>query len=373
MRLNPLLVFIVLLFFAGTVSGLPQSANMTPDMGGVHPAEPGEVTVYALPPAGRESDPGFRYHPGDTITVAGTNTGSRTTYLFITGPNLKANGSQIQSAYPPAAGVVESDTSTFAAAAVGADNRWSFVWDTGRSTLAPGTYTIYAVSGPHDRNHLAYSPYGTTPVLLVTPGAPAAIRQESFTLEEEIVADPSGPVRSGTPVTVTATVYLPMGGNETFPPDHNLVFSTGLQDPRWSYSLVLEGVKNTRPVLPGAVLSLSGFELSYPGSLNEERVVVTLQGTAPVVREGVTRNAVRISVLDSDGNVVPNSTIVREITILPLPGTTPYDMPTTAPMMWGAPVSATQKGSPGLVIAICGIVGACGIVCGIRKQGTKAY
>jgi hypothetical protein len=368
MRLNPLLIFIVVLFFACTASGMPQSADITPDTGGVQPAEQGEVTVYVLPPVGMESDPDFRYHLGDTITVTGTNTGSRTTYLFITGPNLKANGSQIQNAYPPAAGVVEGDTSTFATVAVGADNRWSFVWDTSKSTLAPGTYTVYAVSRPHDRNHLAYSPYGTTPVLFVKPGAPATVRQESFTLEEEIVADPSGPVRSGTPVTVTATVHFPMGGKQTFPPDHYLDFSTGLENPRWSYALVLDGVENTRPVPHGAVLSLSGFELSYPGDLNEERIAITLQGTAPVVREGITKNAVRISVVDPDGNVVPNSTVVREITILPLPGTAPYDMPTTAPGMAGVPSPTTQKGSPALVVVICGIVAGCGILCGIRKQ-----
>lgn len=368
MRLNPLLIFIVVLFFAGTASGLPQSVDVTPGTSGVQPAEQGEVTVYTLTPTGRENDPDVRYHPGDTITIAGTNTGSRTTYLFITGPNLKANGSQIQGAYPPSAEVIEGDPSTFATAAVGADNRWSFVWDTSKSTLAPGTYTVYAVSRPHDRNHLAYSPYGTTLVLLVKPGTPLALRQESFTLEEEIVADPSGPVRSGTPVTVTATVYLPMGGKQTFPPDYYLVFSTGLENPRWSYALVLDGVENTRPVPPGAVLSLSGFELSYPGDLNEERIAIILRGTAPVVREGITKNAVRISVVDPDGNVVPNSTVIREITILPLPGTAPYDTPTTAPGMPGVPSPTTQKGSPALGVVLCGIVGAWGVVSGIRRQ-----
>lgn len=368
MRLNPLLIFLVALFLTVTASGLSQSVDNSPSTGGAQPVVTGTVTMYPLIPASAANAPDFQYHPGDTITLAGTNTGSKTTYLFITGPNLKANGSQIQSPFPPVAGVVEGDASTFATAAVGADNRWSFVWNTGKSTLAPGTYTIYAVSGPHDQMHLADSPYVTTSVRLVKPEAPAAVRQESFTLEEEIVADPRGPVRSGTPVTVTATVHLPMGGNETFPMDHNLVFSTGLEKPRWSYSLVLDGIENPRPVPPGAVLSLSGFELSYPGNLNEERVVVTLQGTAPVVREGISRNAVQISVVDPDGNVVPNSTIVREITILPQYGTAPSDSPTTAPMIWGAPVSATQKGNPALVVVICGIVAGCGILCGIRKQ-----
>src|SRR5512136_738043 len=36
----------------------------------------------------------------DTVTFSGTNTDSGTTYLFITGPNLKTNGAQIQSLHP---------------------------------------------------------------------------------------------------------------------------------------------------------------------------------------------------------------------------------------------------------------------------------
>ncbi|MDD5142975.1 hypothetical protein [Methanoregula sp.] len=368
MRLTPLLVTLLLFSSFGTVSGFLQPAGEPLAMGGVQPGIAGAVTIIPLNPPTAGNDPDFRYHQGDTITFAGTNTMSGTTYLFLTGPNLKVNGSQIQSAYPPAAEVIEGDPFTFAAAAVGTDGRWTYAWDTKTTTLAPGTYTIYAVNGPHDRNHLANSSYGTTSVLLVKPGTPAIVRQESFTLEEEIRVHPSGPVQSGTPVTITATVHLPMGGKETFPYDHNLVLTTGLENPHWSYSLVLDGIENTRPVPPGAMLSLSGFELSYPGDLNEERVVVTLQGTAPVVREGITRNAIRIFVVGPDGNIVPNSTVVREITILPLTGTRPYDTPTTAPGMPGVPEPTTQKGSLGLVVAICGIVAGCGIVCRIRKQ-----
>lgn len=299
-------------------------------------AGPG-VTISAVIPGSTQADPGFPFRNGDTISLAGTNTGSRTTYLFLTGPNLNESGAQIQSNNPAGTPVIDGNASTFATAAVSADGRWTYAWDTAKSGLASGAYTVYAVSKPRDKNHLEYTPYGTTSVVLVKPGTPPATSQEKFVLEELISTKPGGPVVSGTPVTVTSTIGFTLTGTSTtFPTDHDLVFSTTLDNPQWTYTLVLDGVGNDRPFMPGTVLDLSGFELSYPGTVNEEWLRVTLQGTAPVVREGRTKKVVQISIVDNDGNVVPNSTVTREITVLPLPGLTqdqPTLTPTTAPMM----------------------------------------
>lgn len=300
-------------------------------------AEPGVVTISAVIPQSAQANSAFQFRNGDTINLTGTNTGSRTTYLFLTGPNLNESGAQIQSDYPAGTPVKDGVASTFATAAVGTDGRWSYAWDTGKNGLASGVYTIYAVSKPHDKNHLEFSPYGTTSVVLVKPGSPAATRQEKLVLEEMVGVSPRGPVTSGTPVTMTSSIDFVLTGTETtFPMDHDLVFSTTLDNPHWTYTLVLDGVGNKRPSMTGAVLDLSGFELSYPGSVNEERVMVTLEGTAPVVREGRTKKVVQISIVDNEGNVVPNSTVTREITVLPLPGATqnlPTLTPTTAPLM----------------------------------------
>jgi len=305
---------------------------------GTPAAEPGIVVVSAVIPESAQANPVFQFRNGDTINLTGTNTGSRTTYLFLTGPNLNEGGTQIQSDYPKDAPVTDGDAATFATAAVGADGRWSFSWDTGKSTVAPGAYTVFAVSKPHDKNHLEYSPYGTTSVILVKPGSPAAVSPEKHILEELVTMNPGGPVTSGTPVTVTSSINFVLNGTETtFPMDHDLVLSTMLDNPQWSYTLVLDGIGNNRPARSGTVLDLSGFELSYPSTVvNEERVEVTLRGTAPAVREGRTKKVVQISVVDNAGNVVPNSTVTRELTVLPPPGTTPREptlTPTTAPLM----------------------------------------
>jgi len=300
-------------------------------------AEPGIVVISTVIPESAQANPVFQFQNGDTINLTGTNTGSRTTYIFITGPNLNEGGAQIQSDYPKGAPVTDGDASSFATAAVGADGRWSFSWDTGKSTLAPGAYMVFAVSKPHDKNNLKYSPYGTTSVVLVKPGSPAAVSSEKLIMEELVTMNPGGPVTSGTPVTATSVIdFVLTGSDTTFPRDHDLVFSTTLDNPQWSYLLILDGVENPRLAMPGAVLALSGFELSYPGTVNEERVVVMLQGTAPAVQEGRTKKVVQISVMDSFGNVVPNSTVTRELTVLPSPGTTPREptlTPTTAPLM----------------------------------------
>lgn len=299
--------------------------------------DPGVVSVYAVMPQSAQADPHFQFHNGETITLSGTNTGSRTTYLFLTGPNLNESGAQIQSDYPAGAPVVEGNGSTFAKAAVGSDGRWTYIWDTAKSSLAPGAYTIYAINKPHDKEHLACSPYGSTSVVLVKPGSTQATRQEKFVLEETVGVSPRGPVTSSAPVTMMSVIDFVLTGSETtFPSDHDLVFSTELDDPQWTCTLVLDGIGNERPRMSGAVLDLSGFELSYPSKVNEERVRVTLEGIAPSVREGRTKKVVQISVVDSDGNVVPNSTVTRDITVLPRLGSTldqPTLTPTTAPLI----------------------------------------
>ena len=80
--------------------------------------EKGAVTITA---AGDQS-----YYLGEEIKFSGTNTESGKTYLFITGPNLKADGSDIKSADPRADAVDDGDDTTFQVVDVMADNTWSW-------------------------------------------------------------------------------------------------------------------------------------------------------------------------------------------------------------------------------------------------------
>jgi hypothetical protein len=105
----------------------------------------------------------------DAVTFSGTNTASGTTYLFITGPNLKTNGAQIQSLHPYQSPVIDDDASTFLAARVGPDNRWSYTWDTHNVMIDSGVYTVYAVSTPRDLSHINSTHFDRILVIMVPP------------------------------------------------------------------------------------------------------------------------------------------------------------------------------------------------------------
>jgi hypothetical protein len=133
---------------------------------------------------------------GDEILFSGTNTGSNTTYLFFSGPGLKAAGSQIDSNDPRIAPVTDGDVSTFTAVRVKADNHWSWTWDTHKVPLNAGTYTIYASSAPRDGTHLGSAIYDkvainiTEPTLSVTARPSDAKEGETITISGTATGHP---------------------------------------------------------------------------------------------------------------------------------------------------------------------------------------
>jgi len=162
---------------------------------------------------------------------------------------------------------------------------------------------------------------------------------------------------SGSPVTHKAVIdFPPRGSDGTFPADHNLVFTTRLENPLWTYALILDGVRNPNQTVTTEQLTLSGFELNYPSTV-QQSVVVIVNGTAPEVSRVTMTSIMAIRETDGSGNIIPNSSRSdSQIPINPRVTTTP------------APVPTTQKGSPATIIILCGIVGACGIVHGIGKR-----
>ena len=115
------------------------------------------------------------YSLGDTISFSGTNTGSDTTYLFITGPNLDARGSQIQSTHPRYSPVIDGDASTFQAVITGAGNKWIWEWNTRTVPLDTGMYTVYAAGTPRDMDHINDTRYARADFIMKRPGnAPSA-------------------------------------------------------------------------------------------------------------------------------------------------------------------------------------------------------
>jgi hypothetical protein len=299
-----------------------------PASAGNQKVEPGIVTIAPVN--------GQNYQFGDTIQFTGSNTGSHITYLFITGPNLQENGSQIQDPDPASRPVLEGDASTFRAVGVGPDDRWTWTWDTRHSNLDPGTYMIFAVSRPHDKSHLEYTPYGTTTITITRPGSSSARPPDSSNVSFTVSAlsvNPAGDLAAGMPVTVSFIVDFPVTGDETFPSSHDLQMATDLGNPRWDSALVLDAVNNPQPESGGRVMFITGWVLSYPPSISES-LNVTLKGTAPPASSRTNLTLVNVTEYDEQGNYVGS------LSVQAAPGIPPV-MPAVA--------GVTGTGKPSLI------------------------
>ena len=172
----------------------------------------------------------------------------------------------------------------------------------------------------------------------------------------------SGNLTSGSPVTFKAVIdFPPRGAEGTFPTDHNLVITTRLENPVWTYSLILDGFRNPDKTVTTEQLTLSGFELNYPSTV-QQSVVVIVNGTAPEVSRVTMTSIMDKSERDDAGTIIPNTS--RSDSQLPI-----YPRVTTTP----APVPTTQKGSPAIIVILCGIAAACGIVHVIGKRQSARY
>lgn len=84
---------------------------------------------------------------GETIKIKGTNTDSRTTYLFITGPCQDCGGARLES---PNTAVINDVASSFTRVPVNSDGTWEYIWYTKYLKIDLGDYYIYASSKPND-------------------------------------------------------------------------------------------------------------------------------------------------------------------------------------------------------------------------------
>jgi hypothetical protein len=122
-----------------------------------------------------------------------------------------------------------------------------------------------------------------------------------------VSVNPSGYLYPGNSVNVSYTVYAAYGA--AFPVYDDLQFITELDDPAWTYSLVVNGAKSTRPVTGGRTLTINGFELGYRDQ-DDVTVQVVLQGTIPAgTARGANKTLVKIQELDARGNSIAYSVV----------------------------------------------------------------
>ena len=109
--------------------------------------------------------------------------------------------------------------------------------------------------------------------------------------------DPPGALAPGTPVTVQFEVDTP-----SYPSPGEVRFFTDLDNPTWTYTIIVNGIENIRPVMGGHTLVISGFELSYRAD-DVVSVQATLEGTTPTVSSLSDQVILQISDVNSHGNI----------------------------------------------------------------------
>ncbi|PWR73663.1 PGF-CTERM sorting domain-containing protein [Methanospirillum stamsii] len=148
--------------------------------------EKGDVTIVA---SGDQS-----YYLGEEVKLSGTNSETDLTYLFITGPNLPTNGGMLKS---PRKEVNNDQAASFDQADVQDDDNYEFKWQTANLEIDAGTYTVYAVSAPRDKSHLADAQYDTVslvikkPYIQATASASVVAKGDKMYLRGTAEGDPS--------------------------------------------------------------------------------------------------------------------------------------------------------------------------------------
>ena len=156
---------------------------------------------------------------------------------------------------------------------------------------------------------------GLTKWFLIAVSLIFCIQAVSAFAVSSIVVDPSGSLTEGTPVIVTFKVEFTASGDETFPSGDELQMSTDLDKAKWTYSLVLDGVDAAQPSTSGRVLTVSGWVLSYPSSV-EESLKVTVEGVAPAVSKTTNKTLIKITEYDSHNNPFTSTIVERTATIV---------------------------------------------------------
>ena len=70
-----------------------------------------------------------------------------------------------------------------------------------------------------------------------------------------ISIDPSGSLTPGQNVVVSCQIDFPADSGTTFPSGGELDISTDLTNPKWTWTLLLDGVENPRPAETGRCIT----------------------------------------------------------------------------------------------------------------------
>ena len=133
---------------------------------------------------------------------------------------------------------------------------------------------------------------------------------------DRYATDPSGSLAPDTPVKVSFGVEFPVNTSETtFPAGSDLVMTTDLVNPAWSYTITTsDGGSAVTSGFYNQTLDLSGIILSYKGQ-GSEVMSVTLKGTTPHMSTPASATILDVHEVDKIGNVVAGSRVTKTVVI----------------------------------------------------------
>jgi hypothetical protein len=126
----------------------------------------------------------------------------------------------------------------------------------------------------------------------------------------DVTIDPSGSLTPGTPVTVQFKIDA-----GSFPSGGEIRLFSDLDSSMWTYTIIVNGVENIRPVEGGRTLAISGFELSYKPA-DDVSVRATLEGVAPSVTQTSNKTLIRITEYDSNGKPITSSQVEKTALVI---------------------------------------------------------
>jgi len=129
-----------------------------------------------------------------------------------------------------------------------------------------------------------------------------------------VTVDPSGSLTPSIPVTVQFKVE----NSGVFPPSGEIQFFTELDNPKWTYTIIVNGFENLRPVMGGRTLAISGFELNYKAS-DKVSVRVNLEGVAPPVTQTSNKTMIMITEYDANGKSITSSQVEKTALVMTTP------------------------------------------------------
>ncbi|WP_321508183.1 hypothetical protein [uncultured Methanoregula sp.] len=124
--------------------------------------------------------------------------------------------------------------------------------------------------------------------------------------------DPSGPLAPDTLVNVSFNVGFPTNSSQTtFPVRSDLVMTTDLINPTWSYRIMTsDGGSAVTPGFTNQTLDLGGFLLSNKGRVSQV-MSVRLTGTTPGVSTTSPATILNIYEVGGTGSIITSSQVIQ--------------------------------------------------------------